>query len=141
MTIRIRRVSDYRVPLAMDLLLFPSDDPVEDPESHIWFVGYEAGKPVCYASVKLLVETDAGTALLARVGVLRSHRGQGLQKRLIKAREAVAKAEGARVMLSYTASWNAPSMNSLFSCGYRAYMPELKWGSDNAVYFQKRLTT
>lgn len=140
MSVRIRKVTDYRAAAAMDLLLFPADDPVEDPESHTWFVGFEDGKAVCYASVKLLTGLDAGTAYLARCGVLKSHRGQGLQRRLIKAREAEAKAQGAKVILSYTASWNAHSMNSLFSCGYRAYVPETKWGSEDAVYFKKRLT-
>lgn len=139
MTVRIRRVSDYRVAAAMDLALFPSDEPIEDPENHVWFVGYDNGKPICYASFKLLSDVDAGTAFLSRCGVLGSHRGQGLQKRLIRARERAAAALGAKVMLTYTASWNAPSINSLFSCGYRAYMPASKWAGGDAVYLTKPL--
>lgn len=139
MSVRIRRVTDYRVAAAMDLLLFPSDEPIEDPENHIWFVGMEDGKPVSYASIKLLTGVDAGTAFLSRCGVLASHRGQGLQRRLIKARERVAASLGAKVMLTYTVSNNAHSMNSLFSCGYRAYLPAQRWAGD-AVYFSKQLT-
>lgn len=139
MPVRIRRVADYRVAAAMDLLLFPSDEPIDDPEAHIWFVGFDGPKAVCYASVKLLSATDAGTAFLSRCGVLPSHRGQGLQKRLIKARERAARNAGATHILTYTVTWNAHSMNSLFSCGYRAYIPALKWGGSGAVYFSKPL--
>lgn len=139
MSVRIRRVSDYRLATAMDLELFPSDEPIEDPDHHVWFVGFDGDTPVCYASFKLLGGTDAGTAFLSRCGVLESHRGQGLQKRLIKAREREARRQGATVMITYTVSWNAHSMNSLYSCGYRAYIPASKWGGEGAVYFSKPL--
>lgn len=138
MTVRIRRVSDYRVAAAMDLLLFPGDDPIDDPENHIWFVGYDSGKPVCYAALKLLTDIDAGTAFLSRCGVLGAYRGQHLQRRLIRAREATARALGAKVMLTYTVSANAHSMNSLFSSGYRCYLPASRWAGD-VVYFSKPL--
>lgn len=138
MPVRIRRVSDYRVAAAMDLDLFPSDEPIEDPENHVWFIGYDGPKAVCYASVKVLEGIDAGTAFLSRCGVIQAYRGQGLQRRLIKAREREAKSLGAKVMLTYTVSSNAHSMNSLFACGYRAYLPAVRW-ADDAVYFSKPL--
>jgi GNAT superfamily N-acetyltransferase len=138
MTIRIRRVADYRAAAAMDLLLFPGDDPIDDPDSHIWFVGFEAGKPVCYASLKLL--PNESSAFLSRCGVLRSHRGQGLQKRLLRARERAAKAEGCTGhLITYTVPENAPSINSLTSCGFKAYIPPYNWAGDDVVYFRKKL--
>ncbi len=138
MTIRIRRVTDYRAAAAMDLLLFPSDEPIDDPDAHVWFVGFEGGKPVCYASMKVI--PGESSAYLSRCGVLRSHRGQGLQKRLLKARERAARAEGLKgYLITYTVPENAPSMNSLISCGFKVYSPDNAWAGRDVVYFRKKL--
>lgn len=140
MTVRIRRVADYRAAAAMDLILFPTDEPIDDPDSHIWFVGSDNGKAVCYASMKVLAGADTGSAYLSRCGVLRSHRGQGLQKRLLKARERAAKAEGLTgYLITYTVTDNAPSINSLISCGFKAFSPDLPWAGTDVVYFRKKL--
>lgn len=136
MSVRICRVTDYRAAAAMDLQLFPHDEPIDDPENHVWFVGYDASEPICYASLKLV---DGGAAaFLSRCGVLDSHRGLGLQKRLIRARERAAKALGATALITYTVTANPASINSLISCGFKAYFPSFPWAGHEVVYFRKK---
>jgi GNAT superfamily N-acetyltransferase len=84
-------------------------------------------------------EQNAGLAFLCRVGVDRAHRGHGLQKRLIRARELAARRAGIKQLVTYCVPWNEASANNLIACGYRLYRPASRWGGAGCIYFQKRI--
>ena len=135
----IRREAVAVAVLVLDEICFPSDDRVKIEDSMWWLVwcGKEA---VGYAGLRVCQnEHNRGVGFLCRVGVIDRHRGRGLQKRLIYAREATAKVVGLTELVTYCVPWNCASINSLVSCGYRFYRPETKWGGAGAVYLRKKL--
>ena len=139
MTYRIQRESVPLAVLALDALCFPSDHrPVL--ENSLWWVVWRGTEPVGYAGLRVCESAqNAGLGFLSRAGVVRAHRGRGLQRRLIRARETEARALGLVELVTYVAHWNCPSINSLVTCGYRFYRPENKWGGAASVYLRKRL--
>jgi GNAT superfamily N-acetyltransferase len=139
MTYRIRREDMPLAVLPLDQECFPSDHrPVL--ESSLWWVVWRGKEPVAYAGLRVCEGAqNAGLGFLSRAGVQRAHRGRGLQKRLIRAREAEARALGLEELVTYVAHWNCPSINSLVACGYRFYRPLDKYGGAPSVYLRKRL--
>jgi len=75
---------------------------------------------------------------LCRAGVLPSHRGQGLQKRLIRARVRMAKEKNMNWVVTDTHS-NPASANSLISCGFKMFTPSDPWAAKGAVYWRLKL--
>lgn len=68
------------------------DQPYDVANGH-WWIAYDGELPVAFAGIAQSYRWgDAG--YLCRAGVIRSHRGQGLQKRLIRIREAKARRLG-----------------------------------------------
>ena len=119
--------------------LFPG---TEFDGDDFWVVR-EGNTPVGFATGR--ASTVGHWYFLARAGVLKAHRGQGLQKRLIRVREAFAKREGYEGSLTYAANWNTPSIASLLKCGFVIYDPYDKHGNkwkkskrDGYVYLQHR---
>jgi GNAT superfamily N-acetyltransferase len=114
----------------------PEDDPVF-PEDGIWWVGHDGSQAVAFC----LIEPSCqwlDTAYLARSGVLKAWRGQGLQKKMITIRERHARSMGYRWMISDTTD-NPPSSNSLMAKGYRIFDPSKPWGMNTTLYWRKRL--
>jgi GNAT superfamily N-acetyltransferase len=70
--------------------------------------------------------------------VLPEARGQGLQRRLIGARERHARALGMAWLVTDTYQ-NPASSNSLIAAGYRLYEPAQPWGARGTLYWRKRL--
>lgn len=139
MTYRIQHESVPLAVLALDQECFPSDYR-PTLENSLWWVVWQGKEPVGYAGLRVCqTSCNKGLGFLSRAGVLRKHRGKGLQKRLIRAREAEARALGLNELVTYVAHWNSPSINSLVSCGYRFYRPATKWGGKEAVYLRKQL--
>lgn len=139
MNYRIQRENTPLAVLPLDQECFPSD---HRPalENALWWVVWRGREPVGYAGLRVCQNPqNKGLGFLSRAGVLRSHRGRGLQKRLIRAREAAARAIGLNELVTYVALWNSPSLNSLVACGYRFYRPHTKWGGKEAVYLRRRL--
>lgn len=115
-----------------------NDEPFDAPGSY-WWIAYEGELPVAFAGLILSTSWfDCG--YLCRSGVIKSHRGKGLQKRLIRVRERKARSLGWNWLITDTASWNAASANSLISCGYKLFVPTKPWGIAGAVYWRKKLT-
>lgn len=139
MTYLIRR-EDTPIPvLPLDQQCFPSDHR-PTLENSLWWVIWHNGEPVGYAGLRVCQNPqNKGLGFLSRAGVVAKHRGKGLQKRLIRAREATARALGLNELVTYVAHWNSPSINSLVACGYRFYRPADKWGGKESVYLRKRL--
>lgn len=105
-------------------------------ESH-WWICFDGDKPVAFAGVKKAKSwLDAG--YMIRSGVVPSHRGKGLQKRLIRVREAFARRMGWKWLVTDTLN-NPASSNSLIACGYRLYEPADPWASSGALYWRKMM--
>lgn len=113
-------------------------EPTDASEGHWWIVYTESGKAVGFGALKQS-EQFADCAFFHRAGVCWEYTGNGLQKRLIKARIRKAKAMGFRWAVTDT-SKNPASVNSLISCGFKNYLPSKPWGWDYTNYWRLKLT-
>lgn len=98
----------------------------------------EATEAVGFACF-LPTQADPTWGYLARAGVLPQARGYGLQRKLIRVREAYAKRSGYKVIVTDTANLNVASSNSLIACGYKLYTPHTRWGFASGNYWRKTL--
>lgn len=73
-----------------------------------------------------------------RAGVIPSHRGKGLQTRMIAVRVAKAKRLGWKYVLTYTHD-NCPSANNLIDCGFKLYDPRNPYAADGSLYWRIKL--
>lgn len=121
----------------LQLEILPSDAPLNPLEGH-WWLAYDEDQPIGFAALLPSVRWgDCG--YLARAGVLTSHRGKGLQRRMLAARERKARALGWKWLITDTAHWNVASANSLIARGYRVFKPSEPWGWDTATYWRKSI--
>ena len=142
MRIRIRKVAepeemddDVRE-LIEDLDSLALSSPYRSHNTY-WWIAYDGKVIAGYAGLEIYQEREV--AFLCRCGVIASHRGNGIQRRLIRVRERQARIEGMKRCVTYTSPCNYPSANNLIRCGYRLYKPEYPYGVANALYFQKHL--
>jgi GNAT superfamily N-acetyltransferase len=125
--------------LPLDEICFPADHRVAVPGS-LWWVAWDGTEPVAFAGLRLCsLAENRGLGFLCRAGVVPAYRGRGLQKKLIRVREAAARQLGLKELVTYCLCSNSPSMNSLVSCGYRFYVPATKYGGSGSVYLRKEL--
>jgi GNAT superfamily N-acetyltransferase len=115
---------------------FPSDSKVACIEG-FWWLATEDGRPVGFACMTD-VATWPGSGYLSRVGVMPSHRGKGIQRKLMRACEGKAKRLGWERMISTTYN-NPPSANNFIKLGYRTYEPASRWGYADTIYWLKEL--
>lgn len=113
------------------------DDVHEDYSEGHWWVATEGGKAVGFAGVRPS-RSWPQAAYLSRAGVLPSHRGQGLQRRLIRVRVALAKRQGFTHCITTTFE-NPASANNLIREGFLTYLPATPWGAEGTIYWIKRL--
>lgn len=107
---------------------------------HMWWAGRTSnGQLVAYCGLRIYWLEDEKRGFLSRAGVAESHRGQGLQRRMIQLRERKARAEQVSRLVTYTAADNLASANNLIRCGYLLYTPSCEWGVKGALYFYKLL--
>ena len=109
--------------------------PLYQKEGSYWWLTYDGEYPVAFAGCSPFFAQKS--MFLARVGVLKDYHGQGLQKKLIKVRERIAKKLGMERIITYTSYDNIPSANNLIDCGYKLYIPKWEWGVKHAYYFRK----
>ena len=94
-----------------------------DPKVHAWFAHDDIGSvPVAFAT---LIESD-DEGYLNRCVVTPAHRGRGLQKRLIRARERFARKAGLARLVSDCTD-NPTSAASLAACGFETFTPVEPW--------------
>lgn len=138
MSISVRKVKKLNLVMLLDAQIFDydQDSPVTLEGAH-WWVAFDDGKPVAFAGVKITIRDRF--AYFCRAGVLPSHRGRGLQARLIRARVAWAKKQGIKQAITDTVIDNAPSSNNLIKCGFKLYTPESKWCGSQALYWSRKL--
>ena len=101
-----------------------------------WIVAYQNGAAIALAGLSKCSKTVGHLEL---AGVLSCAQGQGIQKRLIRLRERLARKRGYTKLITYTAHWNVASSNSLMSCGYKMYRPLYAWGGKEFVYWWKNI--
>ena len=105
----------------MDVVCFPIDTPAEFAGAN-WFIGWAGDKPVAYCAWKV-VEHDELVGFHYRGGVMPDWRGQGLQRQMLRLREAEMREQGLRTAVTYTDADGAASMRNLIAEGYRPYVP------------------
>lgn len=114
--------------------IFANSAPLVDFQEGWWWIVWHGNTPVAFAGMK---QNDPNSIYFTRAGVLREHRGHGLQKRLIRARHAQAKTvQGVQWMVTDTTD-NFPSSNNLMSLGFRLYDPEWRWAFEHSLYWWK----
>lgn len=103
-----------------------------------WWLAYEGGEVVAFAG---LVHSShyQKTGYLCRAGVAGHSQGQGIQKKLIRARVAKARRLGWHFAMCDTHTRNPASANSLISCGFKMFVPFRKWNGRDHVYWQRRI--
>lgn len=122
----------------MQLEILPGTKPA-DTEVGAWWIAFDGLTPVAFAASTASRQwSDAG--YMSRCGVVESHRGRGLQKRLLKVREKHARKQGMNWAVSDTRD-NLPSANNLIASGYRLYAPGKPWSYRGALYWRKKLRT
>ena len=120
----------------LQLKILPQDTPSDTRVGH-WWVAYEGETPVGFAGMRRSY-TFTHTMYLSRAGVLAAHRGQGMQKRLIRVRLAKARSLGWTHAITDTFN-NPASANSLIGCGFKSYLPGNPWGGDGVAYWIKKI--
>lgn len=111
----ITREDDLETARELHDLAFGAAWPGDDHEH--WFARDEAGKVVGFCSAKFVAGTKA--VFLSRAAVIRTARGAGLHKRLIRVRLHWARAQGVDLCITYVSMRNYRSMLNLVDCGFR----------------------
>lgn len=122
---------------ALDIQCFPYDPRWWNKAAVWWLARAPDGSVAGYAAVMAWKPDHA--AFLARVGVLPSHQGKGLQRRLIRARVRWAKSQGLAMAYTYTLPHNPASSINLIREGFLPFWPTLAWGGDTSCYWILRL--
>ncbi|MBR0846627.1 GNAT family N-acetyltransferase [Bradyrhizobium diazoefficiens] len=102
-----------------------------------WWLAYHDGEAVAFAGV-VPSRHARSSGYFSRVGVLRRHRGQGLQLKLMRAIEARGRREGWHSIVSDTTD-NPVSANNFIKAGYRLFQPNVPWAWPNSLYWRKSL--
>lgn len=121
----------------VQLDLLPGDLPIPSDKGYWWVVEDEPSHTVAFACLKVCKGTAYG--YLARSGVYENHRGKGLQRKLIRVREAYARKLGLTHMVCDTSRANLASSNSLIACGYKLYTPLQPWAFADGNYWIRKL--
>lgn len=111
-------------------------DPSINPFKGHWWLAWHDGEAVALAGLDVH-RTDE--AFLNLCGVMPSHRGQGLQGRLISARVKMARLLGVKTVVTYVYYGNHASANNIFSAGFRLVTPGYRYGGHHVHYFQRTL--
>lgn len=127
-----------KIVLDLDRRCFPTDQAVDPDDDCYWWIAWEGDKPIAFAGLRPCQEkVNEGLATLTRCGVVKDYRGQGIQKKLIRARVAYARRLGIKQVVTYVKKWNLASANSLIRVGFKLYGG--KWGGKGALHFERSL--
>ena len=119
-------------------LTFFDSASIPDFEQGHWWLAFDRTSPVAFAGV--VSSTRAHNAgYFCRVGVLKSHCGNALQLRLMRALELRARHNGWNSVVSDTTG-NLASANNFIRGGYRLYQPPYPWAYVNTLYWRKFMT-
>lgn len=137
MTFRILRASEHHAEAlrALHTLTFPGDTH-EDYSAGWWWIVFDGWDPVAFAGMRQ-AHSEKDAIYFSRCGVLTSHRGRGIQKKLLARRIALSKRLGVQACISTTIVMNTPSSNNLIRAGFRLYDPSAPWGHNETLYWRK----
>jgi GNAT superfamily N-acetyltransferase len=117
---------------------FGPSAPLIDTSHGYWWLCYDdSDTPVAFAGM-VRSSSCVKRGYLIRSGVLPSHRGRGIQVKLLRAREAHARKLGYDLLVTDTTS-NIPSANSLIRAGFKLFQPKHPWAFENTLYWRKDL--
>lgn len=140
MTVSLRQLPQAEKSSALlrrlQLEILPTDVPASTDKGW-WWVALQGGLPVGFAGLTRS-QRWSDTGYLCRAGVVYTARGKGLQKRLIRVREAKARQLGWNWLITDTTD-NPASANSLIACGFKMFIPSKPWGNPTACYWRKDL--
>jgi len=108
--------------MRLDALCFPIDTPAA-LDGADWFIAWDGASPAAFCAWKGIDHDGTPVGFHFRAGVLPSWRGQGLQRQMVRLREAEMRARGLRRAVTYTDADGAASMRNLIAEGYRPYVP------------------
>lgn len=128
---KIRRTSDIELVKQLDKICLPG---CVWYAGEYWWIVWDGKYPVGYAGLAHSRQWH-NTGYLCRAGIIQDYRGQGLQKRLIRARIKFARKLGFEALVTDTRK-NPQSSNSLISCGFRMYEPKCPWSFTDANYWR-----
>lgn len=135
---RLAKGNDLFIIEGLDKICF-MDEAYESKHPHLkkckWWLATVDGNPIGYCAGLIL----DNNMFLSRAGVLPSHRGFGVQKKLIDTRLRYASRQGLDSVYTYVAPDNLASLNSLVARGFRFYEPEWKYAGDDFLYLIKSL--
>jgi GNAT superfamily N-acetyltransferase len=134
---------DSSKPKVAELLIYlqktclPADK-VYEVSRGFWYVAYSLnGEAIGFAGV--VPSTRWSDCMyFCRAGVVYSHRGKGIQKRLIRARVRKAKSLGMNWVVTDTYD-NPASANSLISTGFKMFEPSEPWGVKKTLYWKYQI--
>ena len=138
---RIKQTKDLNLVRSLDLALFGAEEAEGEYESaaYTWWVAWQDTKAVGFCGLARATDKKGPYGILLRAAVAPEARGQGIQRRMIKVRDACARKQGLRCVLTYTAGYNITSANNLIREGYILYKPHYAWGLRQGLYFWKAL--
>lgn len=117
----------------LDRRCFPGDERIKVSDA-TWFLASDTRGAFFGFGGVLVQGTDA---FFVRGGVCLHERGRGVYRRLIRRCEREARDRGATRIWTYVLPWNAPSLNALIRCGWRAFQRE--GGDEGVVYLGREL--
>lgn len=146
--VRIRQVANPDNPLGRDLRedlwlmhnQLIGTDLTTNSHLYYWWLGLgKSGDYACFAGLYPKFDGTPTTAFLGPAAVAEKYRGQGLQRRLIRARVTMARKLGIKRLVTYVVRSNEVSANNLIRCGFSLYLPKTLWGGETSYYFEKGL--
>lgn len=99
-----------------------SSNPLKNLHNKVFFLAKQGREVVGWCALTIHPYEKAE---IYRTGVLEEFRNQGIKKRMVRAMERYAVKQGITLMTSYCSTDNVESANSLISCGYKLYIPDV----------------
>jgi GNAT superfamily N-acetyltransferase len=118
----------------LDRAVFPEDRRADTSRGE-WWLAFDGDRAIAFAGCRLV--DDGRAAFLSRAGVLPSHRGMGIQLKLIRARMRWASERAVDAVITYTTLTNVASQRSLISAGFRPYRPTTEWAGGRMIYWRR----
>lgn len=141
MKLTIRQVdADAEADLLIEMqkITMPADELLKPEDALQWWIAYDRDIPIAYAALSKSKQVP-NRGYLSAAGVLPGYRGLGIQKRLIRVRQAYARRNGMTCLVTDTVTSNPASSNSLIACGFKAFYPPHPWKIGQACYWRKEL--
>lgn len=147
MTYRIRQVAGRDRAIAATIHAFNRLVPECFPElqprhltAGLWWLAYFDAATIGFAGL-VPFEPFPRVGYLKRAYVMPEHRGHGLQRQFMAAREVAAKRLGWTCLVSECSADNRFSADNFAAFGFVQCEPEQRWGASNSVFWKKDLTT